>query len=79
MVTILVVVHPSAMVKVIIAVPAITPVIIPVEPAVAVPIALLVQVPGPEPSERAVLKPVQILEIPVMGRGMGLTVRTAVA
>ena len=59
--------------------PAVIPVTIPVEePAVAVVVLLLVQVPPGTPSLKVVVKPVHIVEAPVINVGEGLTVIVAV-
>ena len=59
--------------------PADTPVTTPVvEPTVANPVLLLLQVPPPVISLNIVVEPVQTLAVPVMAAGNGLTVMIAV-
>ena len=61
------------------AVPADTPVIIPVDkPAVAIPVLPLLQVPPVVASLNTVAAPTQTVAVPVMGEGNGLTVTVTV-
>ena len=62
----------------IVEVPADIPVTIPVEPIVAIVVALLLHVPPPT-SANGVVYPTQTTGIPVIARGNGFTVTTAVA
>jgi len=62
-----------------IAVPADTPVTIPEVPVVAMPAALLLQVPPLVASLNVVVEPEQIVTVPVMAAGKGLTVMPCMA
>jgi hypothetical protein len=57
------------------AVPALTPVTTPPEAVtVAVPVLPLLHAPPPDASLRSVVRPMQMLAVPVMGSGTGFTV-----
>ena len=71
-VTTAVLLQPPAMVYVIVAVPADTPVTSPVADTVAVPV--LLHVPLPVASVSAVVDPAHTLKVPVMAAGVGFTV-----
>ena len=79
-VTIIVFVHPVGAVKIIADVPATTPPITPVaDPAVAMDVLLLAQVPGPEASVSVVVDPAHTVAMPVIAAGCGFTERVVVA
>ncbi len=78
-VTVAVIIHPVGIVYVIIAVPADTPVTMPLEvPTVAIAVFPLLQVPLGVTSLRLVVKPTHMLSRPVIGAGSGLTTNVAV-
>ena len=66
-------------VYVIVAVPFATPVTIPVEPTVAIPVLLLLQVPPVVASVNAIVEPWQTDAGPVIAAAVGYTVRVCVA
>ena len=79
-VSVLVVLHPAPGEKVIVVIPAATPVTTPVpEPTVAIPGDPELHVPPPEGSLKAVVAPVHTVATPVIGAGSGLTVTNTVA
>ena len=72
--------QPVGNVNVMVALPAATPVTVPVpEPMVAIEVLLLVHVDVPEASASVVLPPTHTEAMPVIADGSGLTVNTAVA
>jgi hypothetical protein len=61
-----------------VAVPAATPVTIPVEPTVAIVVLLLLHVPALVASAKPVVNPVHTTFVPVIAAGNGFTVTVAV-